>query len=291
MRKKILKHIENKSLRLDSATQENEQVEFFKKWISSIAVVYSLDSEAFFENQQMFEQTILDQSFNPLVLFGAIKRAIPTTKQSECFLHVWNVLVLPSQSPDKDSQPSLMMQKFFEWSGENLPFEMHSQYPSIQTYKNRFYYTATGKISLGVVTMRKNQDSALITALLHTSTHPEFVEKFKELSTNEISISDIESNNLVAMFKHMEVLRKKDGFNKAALHENITCFLGKQNVDTLYARLLPLCESIDSSGLISCLNDLNQEKFFKQLAAINSAQAIPLLNKIPVVALHPYLPM
>lgn len=282
VRNKILEHIEDQSLCLDPEMQEKERVEFFKNWINSIAIVYSLDPETSFENQQGFKQAIVDQSFNPLVLFGAIKNQIPSTSQSECFSHVWNILVLPSQSPNKNSQPSLMMQKFFEWSNKNLPPKMRSQHASIQTYENRSYYKATGEISLGIAAEKKKQASTIVSALLQTPSQTALVAKFDELSTNEISISDIDSYGLVAMFKHMEALRLQHGTHDFALQKNIQYFLGKQDVDVLYTRLLPLCEDIDSGGLISYLQHMNQQEFYKQLAVMRPAQATILLNKIKI---------
>jgi len=281
VRKKILKHIENKSLRLHSSLDENDRVEFLKNWVNCVATLYSLTKNVSFEVRQKVEDDVRVLILNPFVLFHWIKGHIFLEKQSECLVHVWNALVLPSQSPDEDSQPSLMMQRFFEFSVQHLSIEMLEALESFQrisTYGAKSYYNSSGEIAPGFSALvRAKICQAIFKDILTAEKHDEFVEKFKQFSTAEISISDFTSEDWVKIFSRMEDLRVLAGLKNTSVDQDIKAFLWKQNVEKLFECLLPQCERINSAGLISALSEINYIGFLQQLVAM---QREVLLDKI-----------
>lgn len=217
---------------------------------------------------------------NPLVLFHWITTHISLEKQSECLVHVWNALVLPSQNPDKDSQPSLMMRKFFEFSVQHLSIEMLEALKpcqGISTYEAKSYYKSTGEEVHGASAMaRAKLCQAICKDVLSADNHVAFVEKFKQFSTKKISITDFSSEDLAKIFSHMQALRRSAGLSYC-LDEDIMAFLREQDVEKLFECLLPLCGCIDSAGLIAALSWVSPTEFYQKLVTM---QCEALLDKI-----------
>lgn len=288
MQQKVLKHIENESLYLGQA-DETPLVEFLNTSIQLVTALYNLSNPSY-RNQQALENNIQTNKFNVMALLGLVKHLAPTAQQ-EILVNFWNNLVLPSQDIDERSQPSALMQKFFEFSIV-LSFEVFDYVlkncVDIEKHMSRQRYVdnTSEKTSFA----QENQQRLYVSikeASINAGTFDAFVRHLQRLKEDKIPFSYVSADDIVLLFEHMRTLDKKENLNKSinSITDRILpAFLYNdtdQDKKNLYRYVLVNNELTESAWICTSLSFFDLKIFFSTLANMNNDKlAAKVIDKV-----------